>query len=103
MKIKASATDLNDQQIQQISHIYEQATLLQQKLRACVVCDDDLELQVHVDHIIPLAKGGRHVPDNLQILSGRENIDKGVNLCLDTPSRQAGIASRTSPNKTRPT
>lgn len=83
MKLKAGAVDLTDQEKRQIREIYDRATLLQQKLRACVISDDPLDLQVHVDHVIPLSKGGRHKPDNLQLLTGRENIDKGVSLCLD--------------------
>lgn len=58
--------------------VYQEAKDLERKLRACVACDDDLELQVHVDHIIPLSKGGKHVFENLQILSGRENLAKGA-------------------------
>jgi 5-methylcytosine-specific restriction endonuclease McrA len=34
----------------------------------------------HVDHIIPLAKGGAHLPDNLQILPAEENLRKGAKL-----------------------
>ena len=34
----------------------------------------------HVDHIIPLAKGGLHTPDNLQILPAEVNCSKGANL-----------------------
>jgi 5-methylcytosine-specific restriction endonuclease McrA len=30
----------------------------------------------HVDHIIPLNKGGLHHPDNLQILDGKLNDSK---------------------------
>ena len=37
----------------------------------------------HVDHITPLAKGGAHHPDNLQILSAEENLKKGVKLDLE--------------------
>lgn len=32
----------------------------------------------HVDHIKPLAKGGLHHPDNLQVLRGVNNMRKGV-------------------------
>lgn len=32
----------------------------------------------HVDHIKPLAKGGLHHPDNLQVLRGIDNLKKGA-------------------------
>lgn len=34
----------------------------------------------HVDHIIPLSKGGKHHQDNLQIITARENLIKGSKL-----------------------
>jgi len=37
------------------------------------ICPDGYE----VDHIIPLSKGGRHAPDNLQYLTHDDNIRKG--------------------------
>jgi len=37
-------------------------------------------IQHHVDHIIPLSKGGLHHPDNLQILTAEENLKKGAKL-----------------------
>ena len=34
-------------------------------------------IQHHVDHIVPLAKGGLHCQTNLQVLTASENIAKG--------------------------
>lgn len=34
----------------------------------------------HVDHIMPISKGGLHHPDNLQILTAQENLKKGVKI-----------------------
>jgi len=34
----------------------------------------------HVDHIIPLAKGGPHLPWNLQVITKTENLSKGARI-----------------------
>jgi 5-methylcytosine-specific restriction endonuclease McrA len=34
----------------------------------------------HVDHIIPLAKGGPHLPWNLQVITEEENLSKGARI-----------------------
>lgn len=57
--------------------IYVEAKAIEQKLAACVVCDDPLEVAMHVDHIVPLARGGQHLLENLRIISARENLSKG--------------------------
>ena len=31
----------------------------------------------HVDHIVPLSRGGKHHPDNLQIVTAEYNLKKG--------------------------
>lgn len=36
--------------------------------------------EYHVDHIIPLAKGGLHHPDNLQVLPADLNLKKGAKV-----------------------
>ena len=33
---------------------------------------------IHMDHVVPLAKGGRHSPDNIQPLCQTCNLRKGV-------------------------
>ena len=32
----------------------------------------------HVDHIVPIAKGGLHIAHNLQILEAKDNLRKGA-------------------------
>jgi 5-methylcytosine-specific restriction endonuclease McrA len=32
----------------------------------------------HVDHIIPISKGGKHIASNLQVLTAIDNLRKGV-------------------------
>jgi len=44
----------------------------------------DTKTQHHVDHIIPLSKGGLHHQDNLQILTAKENLRKGSKLLWKT-------------------
>ena len=36
-------------------------------------------VQMHVDHIVPIACGGQHVVTNLQLLAGPLNVAKGAN------------------------
>ena len=37
-------------------------------------------IKFHIDHIIPLSKGGAHVFDNLRIISAKENLAKGSKI-----------------------
>ena len=39
----------------------------------------------HVDHIIPLAKGGLHHPMNLQVLSAKDNLEKSDSVIKEIP------------------
>lgn len=34
----------------------------------------------HVDHVIPVSKGGRHVHENLQVIPAIDNLRKGANF-----------------------
>jgi 5-methylcytosine-specific restriction endonuclease McrA len=45
----------------------------------CVVCGRDFRVtRYHVDHVVPLAKGGLNVASNLQLLCPRCNLKKGA-------------------------
>ena len=48
--------------------------------RECVKLTEETGVPHHVDHIHPISKGGKHHPDNLQILTATENIRKSNKL-----------------------
>lgn len=52
-----------------------QSLLVQQGGR-CVYCKADLELGYHIDHRLPLALGGEHEDDNIQLLCPSCNMRK---------------------------
>ena len=49
------------------------------KSRWCEACKAKVD-DLHVDHIIPLSKGGAHSVENLQGLCARHNLEKGARL-----------------------
>ena len=48
--------------------------------KECAIMTEKTGVPHHVDHINPISKGGKHHPDNLQILTATENIRKGNKL-----------------------
>ena len=60
---------LTNKQINTISEIYIEARELTKSTGVIH----------HVDHIKPLAAGGKHHPKNLQIITAKENLQKGAN------------------------
>lgn len=38
---------------------------------------EETGIEHHVDHIIPISKGGLHHPDNLRVITAEENLKKG--------------------------
>ena len=67
MRRGAFPRELSDIERKAIQHIYQEAREL----------TIGTGIEHHVDHIKPIALGGDHHPDNLQILTARENLSKG--------------------------
>ena len=61
---------LTEEEQQQILEIYKE----------CARITEETGILHHVDHIHPISKGGKHHPDNLQILTATKNIRKGNKL-----------------------
>lgn len=44
----------------------------------CYLCEQDVTLEaMHLDHVLPLSRGGSHTADNLRVACGRCNTSKG--------------------------
>lgn len=48
--------------------------------KRCVEIEKETGIKHHVDHIMPLSKGGKHIASNLQILTATENLKKGAKI-----------------------
>jgi 5-methylcytosine-specific restriction endonuclease McrA len=70
VKIASHKRDLSKEELDKIYKIYERSRMLTEMTG----------IQHHVDHIVPISKGGLHHPDNLQILTAEENLKKGAKL-----------------------
>lgn len=56
------------------------ALLLAKQGGRCACCDDLLNGSYHLDHVIPLCKGGSNTDENVQLLLPRCNLRKGRSL-----------------------
>ena len=70
-RLREQTPELSDEEEELIQQIYEQRDRLNQVAGFT---------QYHVDHVSPLAKGGQHHPDNLQVISANENVRKGAKV-----------------------
>lgn len=67
-------------------------TLLDRQGNKCACCGTTLQNGFHLDHIIPLAKGGTNTDSNVQLLTPKCNLIKGPRLPEDYMRlRQKGL------------
>lgn len=57
--------------------------LLEKQKMKCACCKTSIKNGYHVDHIIPLAKGGSHQARNIQLLCPNCNLSKGAKHPID--------------------
>jgi len=69
-KINGTPSSLTEEDNSMIREFYKEAKKLEK----------ETGIKHHVDHIIPLSKGGLHAPQNLQVLTATDNIIKGDSL-----------------------
>ena len=67
LKLKQTPPDAD---MQKIAEFYKESERL----------TNETGMAHHVDHIMPLSKGGLHHQDNLQVLTATENLKKGAKL-----------------------
>lgn len=61
------------------------AVIVQAANGICAICDEPVhDGPAHIDHIVPLSKGGTHTYNNLQFTHARCNLVKGAKLLSKT-------------------
>lgn len=70
-RLREQTPELSAEEVKLIQELYDQRDKLNRRAGF---------IQYHVDHIIPLAKGGCHHPNNLQVISASVNVRKGAKV-----------------------
>lgn len=85
-RMRAAKIRADGETTQEIKAIYDRAIELEKIISPCPVFDlPELGKKLHVDHIRPIARGGRHVASNLQILPIGLNLRKGARYAGNQP------------------
>ena len=59
------------------------SSLLLKQRAKCACCKSSIKTGYHVDHIMPLARGGKHEASNLQLLCPPCNMSKNAKHPID--------------------
>jgi hypothetical protein len=72
------------------------AFLMKRDQGICGICEEDVvdtegPMRPSIDHVIPLARGGLHQVENLQLAHYRCNLSKGARIPAETPGFFPGV------------
>ena len=76
-RFRISTFLMKPEEKKEINKIYKEARALR----------ESTGITYHVDHIVPLAYGGLHLPENLQIITEQENLKKQTDVHGVAPER----------------
>lgn len=63
--------------------------LIDVQLGLCLICNSTISLKgSHLDHVVPLCRGGRHEDTNLEVLCASCNLSKGSKLMSEFLSKE---------------
>lgn len=57
--------------------IHDVRTMMEKQNGCCNLCDCNIRLRYHIDHVVALVNGGSNWPSNLQLLCPTCNLRKG--------------------------
>lgn len=57
----------------------------------CTCCHEPLNGDFHIDHIVPISRGGANVDDNVQLLRARCNLRKGAMTHSEYMARKESV------------
>lgn len=82
-----------------VTETIRRSEIIERDRSTCYLCGQRCEPNdIHLDHVIPLSRGGSHTAANLRVTHGQCNIRKAANLLpTDTP---ATLPSRRSVPRT---
>lgn len=75
----------------------DRLAIIERDERRCYLCGREnlKNHEIHLDHVVPIARGGSHTAQNLRVACAPCNMTKGASM----PSEEAGTIQSARPNR----